>query len=70
MIGFDSLQTHEKYVCIVADEMKLEGLVFNKKDGDLIGFTNLGNVNEMLDRKEKNETPNKEIATSMFVLMV
>ena len=71
MIGFDSLQIHEKYVCIVADEMKIkEGLVFNKKDGDLIGFTNIGNVNEMLDRIEKNETPNKEIATSMFVLMV
>ena len=42
---------------IVADEMKIkEGLVFNKKDGDLKGFTNLGNVNEMLDRIEKNET--------------
>ena len=70
MIGFDSLQTNEKYVCIVADEMKIKGLVFNKKDGDLIGFTNLSNVNKILIGIEKNDTPNKEIATSMFVLMV
>ena len=42
MIGFDSLQTHAKYVCIVTDEIKIkEGLVFNKKDGDLISKQNL-----------------------------
>ena len=69
MIGFESLENHQKYVCVVADEMKIkEGLVFNKIDGDLIGFTDLGTFNKIIDKG--SETPKKEIATSMFVVMV
>ena len=34
--------------------------IFSMPNSRLIGFTNLSNVNEMLDRIEKNETPKKE----------
>ena len=75
-IGLDSLQSHQKYVCIVADEMKIkEGLVFSKTDGNLVGFTNLGNMNKKIDRLEKNQIDesddsSQEIATTVFAIMV
>lgn len=46
------LHTHEipefqKFVCLIFDEMKVnEDLVYNKHSGELIGFKNIGEMNE------------------------
>lgn len=39
-----------KYVTVVMDEMYVrEGLVFQKSSGALIGYTDLGEINNMLN---------------------
>lgn len=46
-----------------------EGLVFNKHSGEVIGFTNLGNVSdELLQLEKEGEQPT--IAKQILVLMV
>ena len=52
----ESFKGHQKFVCVSFDEMKIsEGLVFDKYTGELIGFTDLGDVeiNEACLQKEK-----------------
>lgn len=75
-IDVKNLKNHEVYVGVIADEMKIkEGLIFNKSSGNILGFTNLGDVNQSIDLLEKQllgeeiESPN-ELATSVFVIMV
>ena len=69
-----SLKDHEKYVCLIADEMKIkESLVFDKHQNELIGFTNLGEINDNIDLLETKLVQNDKqntIATSVFVIMV
>ena len=51
-----SLPENRKYVGIIIDEMKVkEGLVFNKYTGEVIGFTNLGDVNNNLLQLENED---------------
>ena len=70
MIGLNSLKEHEKFVCIVADEMKIkEGLVFNKHDGELQGFTNLGDMNNDMNSLESSDIE-ASLATSVFSVMI
>ena len=47
--------------------MKIKELVFNKRSGDLIGFTHLGNVNNILKQLHTQEI---KIATSMLTVTV
>ena len=52
---YHNLEEFEKCVCIVGDEMKIrEGLVYDKNNGELIGFTNLGDINEHLQQLESD----------------
>ena len=65
-----SLPENRKYVGIIIDEMKVkEGLVFDKYTGEVIGFTNLGDVNNNLLQLE-NEDEHPSAAKYVLVLMV
>ena len=45
---YHNLEEFEKCVCIVGDEMKIrERLVYDKNNGELIGFTNLGDTGDI-----------------------
>lgn len=64
-----------KYVVVVLDEMYIkEGLVFQRSSGALIGYQDLGEINNILhDAKSQIENPsncNRPLAKRMLVLMV
>ena len=65
-----TLPASRQYVAILIDEMKVkEGLVFNKHSGAIIGYTNLGNINDQLLQIEKDgEQP--VLAKHVLVVMV
>ena len=73
-MSLESLEEHDKYVCIVADEMNIkEGIVFNKSTSDIVGFTELGDINnsiQILQNDLINVTTNNNIATKVFVIMI
>lgn len=65
----------DRFVVLVWDEMKVrEDLVFDKSNCQLIGFTNLGEVNNQLDKISQlcssESTPNPAIASHMLLFMV
>ena len=66
----------EKHVMLLIDEMHVrEDLVFNKHSGELIGFTNMGEINSCLTSLEKNDdtstsSPPMLLANSMVTFMV
>jgi hypothetical protein len=66
----------EKYVGLLMDEMHIKAnLVYNKHSGNLIGFINLGDVNNHLlefERSLKPDSNNKKVplAHSMLTIMV
>ena len=42
----DTIPDYQKHVCLIFDEVKIkEDLVFNKHTGELIGFTNINELN-------------------------
>ena len=63
-----------KYVTLVMDEMHVkEELVYDKHEGCLIGFVNLGSINNQLMEYEaalSQDTTDRPLASSMLVLMV
>ena len=76
-VNLDELEEHQKLVCLVGDEMKIkEGLVFNKHTNELIGFTDLGNINSSISLLEQDlhnsngSTLQKSLASTVFVVMV
>ena len=73
--GLPNFPEHEKYVCLIGDEMHIkEDLVFDKFSGELIGFINLGEINQHLLELENHllsysdYTPS--LATTVFMFMV
>ena len=67
----------EKLVLLLLDEMHIRGdIVYNKHSGEMIGFTNLGEINEHLKAFEKSicSTSDKPTppspARTMMVFMV
>ena len=65
-----ALPSYRKFVGIVIDEMKVkEGIVYNKYNGEVIGFTNIGDVNNDLLRLEQ-EGSRSFVAKYLLVLMV
>lgn len=43
----ESLEDHQKYVSMIADEMYIkQGLVYNKTTGDLVGYCRIGEIND------------------------
>lgn len=63
-----------KFCGIALDEMKVkEHLVYNKYTGEVVGFTNLGNINDELLQLERvclGDEEHPPIATHLLVLMV
>jgi hypothetical protein len=42
-------QDHQKYVAVIFDEVHIRAdLVYNKHTGELVGFCNLGDINNQL----------------------
>ena len=65
----------EKCTILLLDEMHIrEDLIFDKHTGDMIGFSNLGDINEHLLQFEKSvledEPIQPQLARSMMVFMV
>ena len=63
-----------KYVTVITDEMYIKaGLVFNKASGALVGFHDLGEVNNLfgdMERELKNPSTRRPLAKVMLVFMV
>ena len=62
-----------QYVLLVIDEMHIrEDLVYDKHSGEMVGFTNLGEINQHLVAFEQSltETSAPSLANSMTVFMV
>jgi len=63
-----------KYVILIMDEMHVkEELVYDKHNGCLVGFVNLGNVNNQLTEYEaalSQTITDRPLASSMLVIMV
>lgn len=59
------------YLVIVFDEMKVrESLVYDKYTAQVIGFTELGDVNDRLDVLERSDVDHPTIATHILGVMV
>jgi len=69
--NFTTCNEHEKYVIIVMDEMHIkEDLVYNKHNGELIGFVILCETNNHLlefERQMQDTSKIKPLANSMVV---
>ena len=74
--NFESLSDHERFVCLIGDEMHIkDDLVYDKFSGELLGFINLGDINHHLRQLEDQlETSDPDIspslASTVFVFMV
>lgn len=65
----------DKYIVLVFDEMKIrKDLVFNKHTSELVGFIDLGNVNNVLTELEQQctnpDSLENVVATHMLTFMV
>ena len=48
-----SLKEFQKQACLLGDEIHVkEDLIYNKTNGELVGFVNLGDINEHLIQLE------------------
>ena len=73
-----SLEYYQKFVSIIGDEMYIkEKLVYNKSTGDLVGYCDIGDINNHLIQLEKEYThtnagtaKHDTLAKTMMVLMV
>ena len=67
-------QEKDRFVALVWDEMKVkEGLVFDKHSCNLVGFTNIGQINDDLNQVEREcdeENPPSNVATHMLLFMI
>ena len=70
----DTLQDSQKYVAVVFDEVIIkEGIVYDKNECVIIGFTDLGNVNNILQEFEEtinDSNSESNVAKQMLVFMV
>ena len=68
----DNLSEAKRYVILTLDEMKIkEDIVFDKNTGEMIGFTNLGDINNAIqDLQRDNTVDHPPIATHLLTLMV
>ena len=68
------LSYHEKFVCLVGDEMHVkEDLVYNKFSSELMGFIDLGDINHHLQQLENQLDTSSDsrptLASTVFVFM-
>ena len=53
-LELDTLDECQKHVCILGDEMYIkEGLVYNKSTGKLVGYCDIGDINNHLEQFQK-----------------
>ncbi len=75
-MNFDSCTSPEKLIGIMMDEMKVKsGLVFNRRTDRIVGFVNLGSINNDLEALQSSlvdeaAKQQPEVASSMLVLMI
>ena len=72
---YNELEEWQKFAVLLHDEVKIKSdLVYCKHTGELIGFANLGEINNVLLDFEKhcqeNTDPMPDLATYMLVFMV
>lgn len=66
----------KKHIVLLLDEMKIkESLVYDKHESNIVGFVNLGEVNDQLARFEREASNNSEqscgeVATHILTVMV
>ena len=69
-----NIKENEQPFVLLLDEMKVEsGLVFNKNTGELIGFSNLGEVNQDIEHiisRMKNTPYTPPLAKKMLAFMI
>ena len=72
-IKLSILSEHEKNVSLLLDEMKIKsGLVFSRSKRRLVGFTDLGDINNELDEFNRFIKPScgeQDLATHVLTLM-
>ena len=68
------LPENKRHVSLILDEMKIrENLVYNKFDGEIVGFTSLGDVNDellKLERDCQDGVGMPEVAKHALVVMI
>ena len=73
--NIDELEDWQKYVTLVFDEVKIkEGIVYNKHDCKIVGFIDLGPINNILLKFENSlsdvSTQPMSVASHMLTFMV
>ena len=67
----DGLPDWKKYVVVLFDGKKVqESLVYDKHSAQVIGFVQLGDLNNQLSEFEQDKTKHPPIATHILCLMV
>lgn len=65
------LPESRRYVSILLDEMKVkEDIVYDKFSGDIIGFCNLGQINDDLMKAERDADVHPPVAKQILAIMV
>ena len=73
--NIDECEEYQRYVLLILDEMHIrEDLVYDKYSGELVGFTNLGDINRHLVDFEQSisgdRQPSQPLVSTMMVFMV
>ncbi len=72
--NIESLPESHRYVALLLDEMKIkEDLIYDKYSGHIIGFTHLGDVNDILRQLEaacSDDSRHPPVSKHILVLMV
>ena len=64
-----NMKGHEKQVILLFEEMKIKsGLVYSKSSGRVIGFTELGDMNDELNKIKRRTSDNKSKERATYVL--
>ena len=69
--SIEKLSLERRYVSLIIDEMKIkESLVYNKYNGEIIGFTHLGDINDELQKLEQQHIDHPPVAKHILALIV
>jgi len=67
----DFSKERNSYVGLILDEVHIKDLIYDKNEGTLIGFSNLGKINNHLTNNLNGELQSiSDIAGTMLVIMV
>ena len=76
-VDFGSIKEYQKNVSLIFDEMKIKsGLIFCKSTGKLVGFSEIGDINDVTSgfertvREEKTSASEPSLARYVIVFMV